>query len=250
MTTPPIYVELAIPANLNQVYVYKLQLGMEHAKVGGVVYVNFNNRYVHAVITALNVQPNYDPAKIKAVHSLVNPCYFSAELFSVLQFAANYFIASPGTTLYTALPPLYRGTLPKPESTSYIEFTLATPVYELLEQFWALQPNLEMHLGKYKVSQFLSSTIDLSYIDLEALVTLEFIQEFSAHWQATYQELINVQESKNFKSALKQAGLTLVTWRLLYNIIGYTLLAKLLKLQLQQKVIAQILNSNVSNISN
>ncbi|RIY33964.1 replication restart helicase PriA, partial [Psittacicella gerlachiana] len=227
------FIEVAIPVNLHQIYTYKVSPEMGEVEVGGVVYVNFNGRNTHAVVVRVNVEPNLDPQKIKLVNHIANKKYFGTELFEVLKFASNYFISSLGNTLFTALPPLYRNAIPKVSSLYLLRYKFNDRLEALLKEF-------------LEVSEDLYSFIEANYLltaeHIEELANLRDIASAVEYFKSVYNLIsakllskLEEQGFKEFKPRFKELELNLANLKIVLQILAldFTLekLAKLYNLE-------------------
>lgn len=215
------FIEVAVPANINMVYTYRIDLTKhQDVEVGGIVFVNFSNREVHAVVTAINVQPSFDINKIKEIIAVVNPCYFGKELFKVLIQASDYFVTSLGTSLYTALPPLYRNNSEKQNSYSFIlqQYKLDITAKEVLRNFWQLSEHNIREIFDY--NYWLATILETDYYS-SLLQNQNFALTLASYLQEEQEKIFNNPDFKSLKKELAKQEINLLALKCLLNVQQY-----------------------------
>lgn len=221
------YIEVVIPVNLNQRFTYKVEPHMGEVEVGGIVYVNFNGRDLHAVVVATHVTPNFK--RIKAVHHIVNRQYFGGELFKVLNFASNYFVSSLGNTLFTALPPLYRNPMVKEASFALFTYTFAPQVEELLLKLLAnKENNSELNLNTFIQNHYLANWQKEFALTAQEVGSLSKFKSLLDYYNQHFFLTLEQEAFAQLKQEFKELGITLPILRQLLNLLICELLRQYL----------------------
>lgn len=99
------YIRVAVPVPLRHLFDYRLPTPQPQLQPGAWVVVPFGNRKLPACVIETQIQPQYDTDKIKDIqHVLHEKSLWSASLFELLLFAANYYHYALGEVLFLAAP--------------------------------------------------------------------------------------------------------------------------------------------------
>ncbi|RIY34146.1 primosomal protein N' [Psittacicella hinzii] len=198
------YIEVVVPVNLNQTFFYKLDPSLGEVRVGGIVYVNFNGRDIHAVVINLLAQVDPKIKRVKPVLKVVNPQYFGAELLKSLKFASNYYIASLGNTLFAALPPLYRTSLPKVSSFYLVKYEFSPSIFNLISIYFATK---------------ITSLLELNLFIENSLLGKESSDDFANLAMLLSAPLSANERTLEFKTYLKDSEINLTIFKLILNLV-------------------------------
>ena len=111
ITSTDIYVQVAIPVPMRQLFTYKVpaKLATKAVQLGERVIVPFGSRQVVAIVLSIDESTEYELEKIKSVLSRVNDSFsFSPELLSFIQRCSDYYHHPIGDVFQQALPVLLR----------------------------------------------------------------------------------------------------------------------------------------------
>ena len=102
--------KVVLPIRLHQIFDYIVPDNLcTIVGVGQRIKVPFGNRQAIGIITALSKDSEFELDKLKTIHSIIdNQTLFSAKIWQLLNWAANYYHYPLGEVLFHALPILLR----------------------------------------------------------------------------------------------------------------------------------------------
>lgn len=101
------FADVALPVPLPGPFVYAVPETLEPVTVGSRVLVPFGPRILTGVLVATGAEPEAElRAKVRPIERMIDAePLFSADLFDLIQFAADYYSATTGEVMKTAVPP-------------------------------------------------------------------------------------------------------------------------------------------------